>query len=407
MTAPAGRDTKLPMSNARESALDALDLRRLRRRRGEKWALYGPDVLPAWVAEMDFPLAEPVRRAVEEALALDDLGYPLPPRAEELPALFAERMAARFGWRPDPRRVEVIADVVQGIYVAVTQLSAPGEGVVVQTPVYPPFLEAVAQTGRRLVENPLVRAARFEIDFEQLRSRIDAQTRVLLLCNPHNPTGRVLARAELEALAEIALARGLAVVADEIHADLVYPGHRHVPFASLSPEVEARTITLTSATKAFNIPGLRCAVAHFGSGELRRRFLAVPRALRGGLGALGQAATLAAWREGTPWLDEVLRYLAGNRELVARFAAERLPGVVHVPPEASYLAWLDCGALRLEPTPHRFFLARAQVALSAGETFGSPGIGFARLNFATSRAILGEILERLAKAVRGRDSMPA
>ena len=398
------------MSDARERALDALDLGRLRRRRGEKWALHGPDVLPAWVAEMDFPLAEPVRRAVEQALELDDLGYPLHPRRDELPALFAERMATRFGWRPDAGRVEVIADVVQGIYVAVSQLSAAGEGVVVQTPIYPPFLEAVAETGRRLVENPLVcgaAGARFEIDFELLRSRIDATTRILLLCNPHNPTGRVLERRELEGLAELALAQGLVVVADEIHADLVYPGQRHVPFASLSPEVEERTVTLTSATKAFNIPGLRCALAHFGSSALQHRFLALPRSLRGGLGALGQAATLAAWRVGQPWLDAVLAYLAGNRDLVARFVADRLPGVGHVPPEASYLAWLDCRALRLEPTPERFFLSQAKVALSAGERFGEPGIGWVRLNFATSRAILGEILERMAKALRGRGSMPA
>jgi cystathionine beta-lyase len=304
----------------------------------------------------------------------------------------------------------VIGDVVQGIYVAVSQLSAAGEGVVVQTPIYPPFLEAVAETGRRLVENPLVcgaAGARFEIDFELLRSRIDATTRILLLCNPHNPTGRVLERRELEGLAELALAQGLVVVADEIHADLVYPGQRHVPFASLSPEVEERTVTLTSATKAFNIPGLRCALAHFGSRALQHRFLALPRSLRGGLGALGQAATLAAWRVGQPWLDAVLAYLAGNRHLVARFVADRLPGVGHVPPEASYLAWLDCRALRLEPTPERFFLSQAKVALSAGERFGEPGIGWVRLNFATSRAILGEILERMAKALRGRGSMPA
>jgi len=390
-----------------DAAFDALEVGRLRRRRGEKWALYGPDVLPAWVAEMDFPLAEPVRRAVEQALSLDDLGYPLRPRPNELPALFAERMQARFGWRPDPHRVEVIADVVQGIYVALTQLAAPGEGVVVQTPIYPPFLEAVAETGRRLVENPLARTGRYEIDLEQLRSALDPHTRILLLCNPHNPSGRVLERRELEALAEIALAQRLVVVADEIHADLVHGPRRHVPFASLGPEVETRTVTLTSATKAFNIPGLRCAVAHFGSGELHHRFLGVPRAARGGLGALGQAATLAAWREGEPWLERVLAYLAGNRDRVARFVAERLPGVVHVAPEASYLAWLDCRALQLEPTPQRFFLAHARVALSPGESFGRPGAGFARLNFGTSRAILDEILERLAGALRGRDRIRA
>jgi cystathionine beta-lyase len=317
-------------------------------------------------------------------------------------------MAERFGWRVDPQRVEVLTDVVQGLYVALDRFAAPGEGVVVQTPVYPPFLHAVRDTGRRLVENPLVEGlARFAIDLDGLRAAIDPATRVLLLCNPQNPTGRVFERGELEALAELALRHELVVVADEIHADLVYAEgtagrRRHVPFATLAPEVEARTITLTSATKAFNIPGLRCAVAHFGSEELRRRFVSLPRHVRGGLGALGLAATAAAWGESQPWLDAVLRTLAGNRAFVAEFVGASLPGVVHHPPEASYLAWLDCRPLALGPSPQRFFLERAKVALSPGEAFGRPGQGFVRLNFGTSRALLGEILERMAKALRER-----
>lgn len=383
--------------------LDRLDLAQLQRRRGEKWRLHPPDVLPAWVAEMDFPLAAPVRRVVEEALALEDLGYPLNPRPPDLPAVFAARMAERFGWRIDPRQVEVLTDVVQGLYVALDRFSAPGEGVVVQTPVYPPFLQAVRDMGRRLVENPLVEgAARFEMDLEGLRAAVDPATRVLLLCNPQNPTGRAFERGELAALAELALRHDWVVVSDEIHADLVYEGSQHVPFATLAPEVEARTITLTSATKAFNIPGLRCAVAHFGSAELAARFRSLPRHLRGGIGSLGLAATAAAWSEGQPWLDHVLRTLARNRDLVAGFVARELPGVRHHPPEASYLAWLDCRALALGPSPQRFFLEHARVGLSPGEAFGAPGAGFVRLNFATSRALLGEILERMAKALRQR-----
>jgi cysteine-S-conjugate beta-lyase len=383
--------------------LERLDLARLRRRRGEKWQIYPPDVLPAWVAEMDFPLAAPIRRVLEDALEADDLGYPINPRPQDLPTVFAERMAERFGWQVDPHRVEVLTDVVQGIYVALDRFAAPGEGVVVQTPVYPPFLHAVRETGRRLVENPLVEgAARWELDLDGLRAALDPATRVLLLCHPQNPTGRVFERRELEALAELALRHQLVVVSDEIHADLVYPGARHVPFATLGPEVEARTITLTSATKAFNIPGLRCALAHFGSAELRRRFLSLPRHIRGGVGSLGLAATAAAWRESQPWLDAVLRQLEAHRSFVAEFVRDALPGVGHRPPEASYLAWLDCRGLGLGPSPQRFFLERAKVALSAGEAFGRPGEGFVRLNFATSRALLGEILERMAKALRER-----
>jgi cystathionine beta-lyase len=383
--------------------LDRLDPARLRRRRGEKWRTYPPDVLPAWVAEMDYPLATPIRRVLEESLALDDLGYPVNPRPQDLPSVFAARMAERFAWRVDPQRVDVLTDVVQGLYVALDRFAAPGEGVVVQTPVYPPFLHAVRDTGRRLVENPLVEgAARWEMDLDALAAAADPATRVLLLCSPHNPTGRVFERRELEALAELALRRDWLVVADEIHADLVFPGARHVPFATLAPEVEARTITLTSATKAFNIPGLRCALAHFGSAELQRRFRSLPRHLRGGVGLLGMAATAAAWTEAQPWLDHVLRYLAGNRSFVAEFAAASLPGVGHRPPEASYLAWLDCRALGLGASPQRFFLEHARVALSPGEAFGRPGEGFVRLNFATSRALLGEILERMARALRER-----
>lgn len=386
--------------------LERLDLARLRRRKGEKWQLYPPDVLPAWVAEMDFPLAAPIRRVLEDALEADDLGYPINPRPQDLPTVFAARMAERFGWQIDPHRVAVLTDVVQGIYVAIDRFSAPGEGVIVQTPVYPPFLRAVRDMERRLVENPLVEgAARYEMDLDGLRAVADASTRILLLCHPQNPTGRAFGRGELEPLAELALRNDWIVVSDEIHADLVYPGgDRHVPFATLAPEVEARTITLTSATKAFNIPGLRCAVAHFGSAELQRRFESLPRHVRGGIGSLGLAATAAAWTSCQPWLDAVLERLAANRALVAEFVGDALPGVRHRPPEASYLAWLDCRALDLGPSPQRFFLEHARVALSPGEAFGRPGEGFVRLNFATAPALLGEILERMAKALRARSA---
>jgi len=352
---------------------------------------------------MDFPLCAPVRRVLESALEIDDLGYPLDVQPDALPAAFVERMESRFGWRPDLRGIEVLTDVVQGIYIAIDQFSAPGEGVLVQTPVYAPFLSAVRELGRRLVESPLVAGdTRYEIDFDHLRHAIDPSTRVFLLCNPQNPTGRVFERRELETLAEIALAHDLVVVADEIHADLVYDLRRHIPFASLSPEIEARTLTLTSATKAFNIPGLRCAIAHFGSEALRKRFARVPRHVRGGLGSLGQAATLAAWREGQSWLDAVLAYLDGNRRRVARFVAERLPGVRSFEPEATFLAWLDCRVLELEPSPQHFFLEHARVALSDGSVFGAPGRGFARLNFATSRPLLDEIATRIEKSLRER-----
>jgi cystathionine beta-lyase len=378
---------------------DELSIERLRARRGEKWATYPADVLPAWVADMDFPIAQPLQDYLAELRETTDLGYPINPTPAALPAVFARRMQERFGWSIDPQRVEVLTDVVQGLYISLWNLCEPGDGVLVQTPVYPPFLEAVEECRRIQVTNELVRGReRYEIDFDALRAA-GPRTRVLMLCHPQNPTGRAFTRAELAQLAQLALERDWLVVSDEIHADLVYPPAVHVPFAALGPEIARRTITLTSATKAFNIAGLRCAVAHFGSEQLQQRFNALPRHVRGGVESLGLHATQLAWTRCQPWLDAVLDYLAGNREQVAAFVRERLPGVRMLPPEATYLAWLDCRELGLASEPQRFFLDKGRVALSRGANFGQGGLGFVRLNFATSRAILAQVLERMAAAL--------
>jgi cystathionine beta-lyase len=383
--------------------LDAVRPQSRRPSRGEKWTLYPDDVLPLWVADMDFPVAEPIRRVLRFAVERSDLGYPIHPAPTDIGEITAARMQERFGWQVDPGQVEVLCDVVQGLAVSLLQYSEPGQGAVVQTPIYPPFLSNVRATGRRLIENPLARGATgYEVDLDALRASIDPGTRLLLLCNPHNPTGRVFRRAELEGMAELALRHDLVVVTDEIHADLVFSGSRHIPFASLAPEVALRTVTLTAASKAFNIAGLRCGVAIFGSDARKRRFDALPRHVRGGVGLLGFEALRAAWRYAQPWLDEVLAYLEARRDQVARFVAQELPGVRLHAPEGTYLAWLDCGALGLQPSPHAFFLQRARVGLSDGPAFGAPGQGFVRINFATSRAILGEALERMAKALRAR-----
>jgi cystathionine beta-lyase len=380
--------------------LDRLSEAVLRQRTGEKWQQYARDVLPLWVADMDFPVAEPIRRRLQRALDVGDTGYPLHPAPTRLPALFAERAERRYGWRVEPRRVELLSEVVQGMYVAISQFTEPGEGVIVQTPIYAPFLGAVRGLGRTLRENPLrAVSGGYEVDLEGLREQA-AHARMLLLCNPHNPSGRVLRREELEGIAKIALEHELVIVSDEIHADLVYRGHRHIPIASLSPEIEARTITVTAGSKAFNIAGLRVGLAIFGSEELKRRFLRFDRHLRGGLGGLGILALEAAWSHADPWLEEVVPYLEANRDFVAAFVEAALPGVRHVAPEGTYLAWLDCRALELAPSPQRFFLERAKVGLSDGPTFGMPGEGFVRLNFATSRPLLTRALEQMATALR-------
>jgi cystathionine beta-lyase len=387
--------------------LDDLDLTLLKSRLGEKWNTYPPDILPAWVAEMDFPLAEPIRVVLERAVDRWDLGYPINPADTGLRECFSERMQRLYGWQPDPERVEILSDVVQGLYIGVQAYSEPGDGAIVQSSIYPPFFDAVRETGRRFVEHhtaaPDAGAQGYELDLDRLREASDARTRLLLFCNPHNPSGRVFRRSELEGLAELACERNWIVLTDEIHQDLLFGGCEHIPFASLGEEVAARTVTLTSATKAFNIPGLRCSVAHFGSAALHQRFNeVVPRHTRGGIGLLGLYASLAAWRHCDPWLAEVRSYLEANRDFVTQFLAREIPEIAFAPPESTYLAWLDCRALELEPGPAPFFYRHAKVALSDGRNFGKGWEGWARLNFATSRSLLSQILESLAKAVRAR-----
>jgi cystathionine beta-lyase len=379
----------------------------LRRRRGVKWTQYPPEVLPMWIADQDFAPAPPIQRVLDEMVRVGDLGYPVRPWLNPLPALFAERQLSRHGWSPDPARVRVLTDVLQAMEAALLLYGSPGDGVIVQTPIYPPFLEAVRTTGRELVENRMIAPARgvsndrWEIDLDGFRAAAK-RSRVFLLCNPHNPTGRVFGRAELEAMAAIAVDHDLMVFADEIHQDLLFPGHTHVPFASLGEDVAKRTVTFTSATKSWNIAGLCCAVAHFGPDSLLGAIDAFPPHYFGRVSIAGIEATAAAWREGDPWLVELLAYLDRNRERLASFIRERMPGIDHVPPEATFLAWLDCRGLDLPGGPFSFFLERGRVALSDGPDFGEAGRGFVRLNFATPLAILDEVLERMARALTVR-----
>ncbi|HEY7201703.1 MAG TPA: aminotransferase class I/II-fold pyridoxal phosphate-dependent enzyme [Candidatus Dormibacteraeota bacterium] len=379
-----------------------LSIEALRRRRGVKWRLHGPDVLPAWIADMDFAVAEPVQRAIERLVTDGDYGYPHRAGADGVEAAFADRMRERFAWEVDPGRVVPLSDLVQALLALVVAYSEPGDGVLVHTPVYPPFLAAIASTGRRRVAHALVdEGDRLGTDPAGLATAVDTGTRVLLLCNPHNPSGRVLERAELEAVARVAVERDLVVVADEVHGDLVFPGRRHLPLATLGEEIAARTVTINSATKSFNIPGLRCGVAHFGSEALlerfRRRF---PDRLLGTVSSVGVDATVAAWREGQPWLDAVMAVLRANRDRVAAWAAGR-PGIRHHPPEATYLAWLDCAGVPVPGgvAPRQFFLEEARVALGGGADFGPGGESAVRLTFATSPAILEELLHRMDAAL--------
>jgi bifunctional pyridoxal-dependent enzyme with beta-cystathionase and maltose regulon repressor activities len=367
----------------------------LRAKRGVKWHRPGGGVLPAWVADMDFPVAAPIRSAVLGALDRGDVGYPDWP-AHPLAEPFAARMAQRFGWTPDPAHVRGLTDVIQGLQVVTELATSLGDGVVLTVPNYPPFLASVPRQGRRVVPLHLERAgSSWRWDLERLEREL-GDARLLLLVNPHNPSGRVFTPAELTELADFVLRHDLLVLSDEIHADLVHPGYEHVPFASLGDEIAARTVTLTSATKAFNIAGLRCAVAHVGPDELRARWDDQPPDLLGAVNILGVEATRAAWTQGDQWLAEVRAHLAAQRDrLTARLAS--LP-VEYIPPEATYLAWLDWAPAALGEDAAAYLRRAARVELSPGPEFGGRPEQ-ARLNFATSTEVLDEILARIGTAV--------
>jgi cystathionine beta-lyase len=376
---------------------ESLSLEELRARRSAKWAVYAPDVLPAWVAEMDFPLAPAVRDALAQAVERDDCGYPDRHAIREPFARFAE---ARFGWSVDPGRVWLLGDVMAGVTSLIAVLTEPGDGIVINPPVYPPFFAAIREAGRRVVEAPLRPDARWELDLDALEQAFAGGAAVYVLCNPHNPTGRVLARAELEAVAALAERYGVLVVSDEIHAPLVLPGATHVPYVTVSDEAAAHGITLASASKAWNIAGLKAAVAVAGSDAGVRRIASkLPESLPYHAGHLGVLASVAAFLDGGEWLDALLRRLDANRRLLGALLERMLPAVGYVEPEAGYLTWLDCRELGLGDDPAAAFLERGRVALSPGPTFGAQGRGFARLNVGTSSALVEEAVRRMASAV--------
>lgn len=369
--------------------LQDVDLERLRQRTSEKWRAYPPDVLPSFVAEMDFGLAPVVRDALSAAVALDDCGYIHPQRVAEA---FVDYAARRWGLRVAAEDVVPLPDVVTGLGWAVQIAAARGEGVAITPPVYPPFFSTVRQHERVVVEAPMSRSPQgvYALDLHTLEAALQRGARAILLCSPHNPTGTLPSRDELAAVAALAERHGALVVSDEIWAPLTLPGETHVPFASMGDG-----LTLMSASKAFNLAGLKCAVL-FAHGEAGRRALrGIPMEARWATGQLGATATLAAWRHGEAWLADVLETLDHNRRSFERLRAERLPALRWVAPRAGYLGWLDCRALELGDDPARVFLERGRVALSRGPTFGAEGRGFARVNLGTSPALVEEIVRRL------------
>lgn len=378
-----------------------LNLDRVRNRPGIKWERHGNDVLSAWVADMDVEVPDFIKEAVIERIELGGLGYGF--YDEPIPVLeaFKSRMDTAFGWSIDTEDVMRVHDVIQGLEWVLHTLTPPGSEIVVQTPVYPPFYSSVEGTGRNWVANPLLENEEgWALDFDHL-AEVAARDNVsaLLLCHPHNPCGYVMTSADLAQIIEIAELNNLLVISDEIHCDLVYSPHKHVPTASISELAAQRTVTLTAATKTFNMAGLRMAFIHSSSRQYSPQLKEIRPRMIGGINGLGQVATAVGWEKGDAWIAELVEGLDHNRHLLAEMLSEHLPQIRYRPPQATYLSWLDCRDLGLGDNPAEVFMSRGKVALNSGLDFGVEGTGYVRLNFATSPEMLAMIVERMASAV--------
>ncbi|HEY5268897.1 MAG TPA: PatB family C-S lyase [Anaerolineales bacterium] len=371
-----------------------------------KWKHYGADVLPLWVADMDFAAPEPVQDALRRAVEHGIFGYEFP--TKELRETVAARMDKLYGWQVSPEMVVATPGVIAGFNAAAHTVCTAGQGILVQPPVYPPFLSVHKNAALVRQEAPLRMTAegavlRYGVDFNLFERAVNsggAQTGMFLLCNPHNPTGQVTSRQDLLHMAEVCLKNDTVICSDEIHSELLLSGAQHIPLAYLSSEIADRTITLVAPSKTFNVAGLNCAFAIIPNPELLAQYKKTTEQMTMHLSSLGLAAAQAAFSGVCDdWLVALRAYLTGNRDFLVEYVKREFSGIRITVPEATYLAWLDCNELvssgRINGTPHEFFLKEAKVALNEGKEFGSGGEGFVRLNFGCPRKTLEDALERM------------
>jgi cystathionine beta-lyase len=377
----------------------------LRARGSQKWSRGGPGVIGAFVAEMDFGVAPPVEAALLDVIKRADFGYLSDRALAEMADACAAWQRDRYGWDVDPGRVRPLPDVITGLVAAITVFTRPGSPVILPTPAYMPFLTVPGRLDREVIQVPMATdGGRPVLDLDGIDAAFKRGGHLLILCNPCNPLGRVYGRDELTAVAAVVEANGGRVFADEIHAPLVYPGGTHVPYASLSEATAAHAVTGTAASKGWNLPGLKCAQFLLSNERDAAAWAKRGSTFEHGASTPGVQASTAAYRDGRPWLDDVVAYLDGSRPLLAGLLAEQLPEVGYRSPAGTCLAWLDCRALFVDrgiaASPAEFFLAKARVMLTDGAACGEAGRGHVRLNFATPRPILTEIVRRMAGAVR-------
>ncbi|MEB1807903.1 MAG: pyridoxal phosphate-dependent aminotransferase [Bacillaceae bacterium] len=359
----------------------------------------GEDLWPMWVADMDFSAPTEVIQAIQEEVGRGIFGYPV--RSASVDSAVQSWLKRRLNWEVDAEELVYTSGVVPAISQIIKRFTEPGDKVIIQPPVYYPFFNVVTNQDRQLIENPLVfDGCHYRMDFEHLRSVIDQKTKILLLCSPHNPVGRVWTEAELQTLAEICIEQDLLVISDEIHCDIIFKRHQHIPTATLSEEMKQRTITCMAPSKTFNLAGLQTSYTIISNPALRRKFKNhLSREFLNMFNSIGAVAMEAAYNEGEAWLEEFLSYLQGNVQFVKTYIEEHMPKIKVIQPEGTYLLWLDCSDLGMTAQERKKWLTeQAKLALSNGIVFGKEGEPFERMNLACSRDSVKEGLERLKKA---------
>ena len=363
-----------------------------------KWQRYGNEVIPLWVADMDFVSPEPIVKALHERVDHRVFGYAGP--GDELISVIKERLKRLYGWDVLAEHIIFVPGVVTGLNLAFHLFADPGDGVLVQPPVYSHFITDPIIRGRTLIDPPLIKkGGTYEIDFDTFEQTITTRTKIYVLCNPHNPVGRVFRTDELERLANICIRHNILICADEIHCDLLYPDYQHIPIATLGNEVAERTITFMSPSKTFNLAGLKCSFAIITNPLLREAWMSGSEGLIPHVNIMGLTAALAGFKEGQDWLDQCLSYLRSNRDFLVAYVREKLPSISMTRMEGTYLAWLDCTKSGIRGNPFYFFLREGKVALNDGAECGKGGEGFVRLNFASPRKTLVDALERMTGAL--------
>jgi cystathionine beta-lyase len=363
-----------------------------------KWNLFEEDVLPLWVADTDFQAPPPVTAALQKRLDHGLFGYSLPQESTKLS--ICEWLERRHHWTVSPEEVLLFPGVVPAFNIAARAYTNPGDSVLIQTPAYHPFFDLPTNVGLGQSEHSLVQdsSGKYVIDLDEFEGCIRPQTRIFMLCNPHNPTGRVFKQAELESIAEICLNRNIIICSDEIHSDLVYAPHQHLPIASISHEISQAAITLISPSKTFNLAGLKCSAVIIQNKRLREAFCSQTRGYAGSVNVLGETAMRAAYSQCEEWLADLLKYLDENRQALFQFVNQELPGVSMALPEGTYLGWLDFTKTDLDD-PGDFLLQKSRVGLNSGSWFGSDYSKYARINFGCPAKILGEALIRIKSAL--------